>query len=629
MYSQKKIIKFSSKNSMNETPPKRNIRNTKVKKIHHFKITKQETDTSPLNSFIENIYPSINDLSQQNTLIKVKNKQNRLKKKSNSNSKKKLKKENEEKEIKKIAKKMPLSSRASDSSLNIFQKSIPENNNRTNSIHSYFYSDIENCINYYSNSNYILENLHIRNFSSKIRNSKDKINSPKIDNNNINEFYNSNDEIQNPNIANNFVYKKAKAKNIIKDALAPANNRITVNTNKNINRCCMNKVILRSKNVPLIKNINYLPVDSQKNIINIKDNFQCSPVHNYNYNNNSVGKSYFYQSTDRKTSKNKFRNNSVNNKVNPFKYQKNNSTNNILNGIIINNNNNKYNNNNFNYFYGNYQKNFPNNYIQNVIKKYLISTFDNNLITNSPINKKSMLNSYNRSSDNIFQSIVNVQKKVLVIQKNYRMHLGRIKYNIIKIFSRYVDGLKIIKKIIKRKYLNRLVLNILLFTSRNSSKVNPTLSDELNEKNNNNNNNKYFYDLNNSIKKMDLLHKKVFNNNNYNNYNQFKNNLEQNNIFDYPTVEIESLSDSRNTLNEINNNIVIDRIEIKKIDFFPKQNDYKKKILETKNENIKKRKPSPKFYQMPNLDNFHNINSNNIFYKIYNKENTLRSKKKF
>ena len=626
MDNQQKIINFPSKNLVNKACLKKTkALPPKVKKIHRFKILKPGQKNSPRINVKD--YRTINDRPHATTSNKIINNITQLNKKSNSISKKNTVKENKEKENEKIKKETPLTNRASGSTLNLFKKSIP-NDHRMTVLNSYFYSNIDNCRSFYSNAN-ISDIFTVRNFSPNKKNCISKVNSPVTDNRNYKDIYSKNDEFHNSIIVNTFVYKKAKPKKItLKNDFSPASSKININSNNNSSRCCINKVILRNKKISLNKKKNYLQNISQKNIA-YNNNLVCSPIHKYNsnYNYGSVDSNY-YQNTDKRF--NKFRND-INNNINSPMYQKNNSTNNILNGIIINNNNNKYNNNNFNYYYGNCQKNPPNNYFKNVIKKYLISTIDNSFNNNSPINKKSISNCFNRSSDNIFQSIIYVQKQVLLIQKNYRMHLGKIKYNIIKTFSKYINGLKIIKKLIKRKYLNRLILNILIFTSRNSSKFNATLNEGFNEKNN------IFKKCNpdfNNTKINAIQHKKSISNKS--NYNQPTNNLEQDKIPHHSKVEIESLSDTKNSFTELNNmtttragDFLGDSKDFKKIDFFSQQNN-KNKILVTKNENIRRRKQSPKFYQVPNLDNFQNINSNNIFYKIYNKENhTLGNKNKY
>ena len=589
-----KYKKLSTKNLFTcfiRNPENKNIL-PKYKNSEHFKMTKPH---SPANKYL-----TVNQKKAENKKFHKKN--------SSTASAKTL--ISKIKELKERSKYMTKSSRFYQSSINLFQNSIPEDT-KLQPIKNYFYSNIENCRNKSFNSLKDLKSNIILNSQKKAPkkyfspenhnngNNENRRNYNKIKNNNSqnNKIQNNTSEIiniikreRNENLFDNeiknekqyqfntFIYHKAKLSKI----LSPKFTKIVVNVNNKTNRCSNNKFNLKNK----------IPINNIISPGNKKKNLNYSTV-----NGNTLKNSEKFISK-------KFKRNNYNNNDNTAFYNHNNC-NDLVKEIIINNNNNKFNNNSFNYYYNNRDTNenfndndgnkTKNNYFQNVIKKYLIE--NSNIAKNKQLTKT-------KNRNDMFENAFLVQKKILIIQKNYRMHLGKIKYNIIKTLTKFVNGINIITKLFLKKYLNELFFNVLINTSRPCFKLQKSINEiEINLKNNKN-----------SL----AHHKKAKSNFQFKKY-QTKLIIKRRDS-DRQNVEIETLSDSKNTVTEMNLNRIneVDDEIIK--ENFGTYNESNSKKRSDSNLFIQKTKFINKYYQVPNLDNILSINSSNIFYKIYNKD---------
>ena len=488
------------------------------------------------------------------------------------------------------------------SSLNIFQNSIPDDK-RLKQNNNFFYSNINN---YQSTSFQNIKDLKSSSILNSNKNNSKKYISPNNENirNNTNKSENNKNEkkkneiinltkrVKNGNIFDNeikiekhyqdntFVYRKAKLSKI----LSPKVSKIFTNSNNHNNRCCINKIILRNKNTVnnIISPINYKKINYNYGTVN------GHVLKNYEKFNTKKIKRINYSNRDDNTV---FCNNSYND---------------LVKEIIINNNNNKLNNKSFNYYYnnpdtnnGNDETNKKNNYFQKVIKNYLIE--NNNKTNNKQITKS-------ENQNDIFKNAFLVQKRILTIQKNYRMHLSKIKYNIIKTFTKFVNGINIINKLFLKKYLNELFINVIINTNRLSLRKQKQINEiEINLKDNKNS-----------------RHKKANSNCQFNKYQKKLIIKRKNN--DQQRLEIETLSDSKNTLTETNTNKINEIDEIIK-ENYDTYNENKDKKMNNYNLFIQKNKFNNKYYQIPNLDNILSIRNSNIFYQIYNKDNSHSVKK--
>ena len=146
---------------------------------------------------------------------------------------------------------------------------------------------------------------------------------------------------------------------------------------------------------------------------------------------------------------------------------------------------------------------------KNNSKKYLIKK---NIANYSMKNINSNYNKENKNkicvnlkSNNIFENAIYIQKNVIIIQKNYRMHLGILKKYILKTIKNIIDGTNklyyIFYKNISKKFIY--ILNNAFIKSINidlkNSRIIPKYKSNLieNSKNNENSKPKYYFMMKN------------------------------------------------------------------------------------------------------------------------------------